>query len=286
MSKIKKALAISGLAAITASLIPASAAFATAGNGDNITFCHATSSFTNPYVVITTDPDSIIQKGHGDHTGAVFNGTDKDWGDIIPAFVYHDKAGDPQAFAGLNVVGGAAILANDCTPIVIPPVVPTTEPPVVIPTTEPPVITPTTEPPVVTPTTEPPVVTPTTEPPVVTPTTEPPVVTPTTEPPVVTPTTEPPVVTPTTQPPVVVPTTEPPVVVPTTEPPVVVPTTEPPVVKPTPTSTFIGPVVPQTVVTPAPLPYTGSNTDTLMLWSVMGIGAGGAMMFAGLRKPA
>lgn len=43
--------------------------------GKNIAFCHATSSASNPYVLIATDPSSIIKQGHTSHGE-----------DIIPPF--------------------------------------------------------------------------------------------------------------------------------------------------------------------------------------------------------
>src|SRR3954469_22350328 len=58
--------------------------------GEQVTFCHRTASVTNPYNRITTDADSILKQGHGDHTGPIFpnEGPDGKWGDIIPPFNY------------------------------------------------------------------------------------------------------------------------------------------------------------------------------------------------------
>ena len=52
-----------------------------------ITICHATSSYTNPYVVITVDVASTQLAGHEGHDGPVFFtaiAKHTDWGDIIP----------------------------------------------------------------------------------------------------------------------------------------------------------------------------------------------------------
>ena len=53
-----------------------------------MTFCHRTNSVSNPYNLITTDADSIIQQGHSGHTGPLFPADN--WGDIIPSFDYSD----------------------------------------------------------------------------------------------------------------------------------------------------------------------------------------------------
>ncbi|MEO6144889.1 MAG: hypothetical protein ABIP19_13005, partial [Dermatophilaceae bacterium] len=83
-------------------------ALGTAGNSDNITFCHATSAASNPYRVITTDPASIIKRGHGGHIGPVFDPAlgqhQPSWGDIIPAFDYPKIGRKPAGhFEGLNL---------------------------------------------------------------------------------------------------------------------------------------------------------------------------------------
>lgn len=96
------------------------------GKQDNVTFCHATNSVSNPYVVITTDPDSIVKQGHGEHNGSVFDSsmTNKSsWGDIIPSFQYAEQqTGKPDSetvgvlltFPGKNLPAGQEILANGC----------------------------------------------------------------------------------------------------------------------------------------------------------------------------
>jgi hypothetical protein len=47
-------------------------------------YCHCTDADSNPYVLHTSDADSIIDAGHGSHTGPVFPG--KTVRDIIPPF--------------------------------------------------------------------------------------------------------------------------------------------------------------------------------------------------------
>lgn len=85
-----------------------------------VTLCHATGSFSNPYSETTVDQSSIIddgrvlKSGHGSHTGPIFNpegGKNQEpWGDIVPAF----GSGDDR-FAGVNADAGASILANHCS---------------------------------------------------------------------------------------------------------------------------------------------------------------------------
>lgn len=70
-----------------------------------VTLCHATSSKTNPYVLITVDRNAVLKKGHGSHTGGLY--PTKGWGDIIPPF---------DDYAGLNWPGGQAILDSGCSP--------------------------------------------------------------------------------------------------------------------------------------------------------------------------
>jgi len=152
--------------ALMASSLGVAAAGGPGGRGDNVTFCHATNSVTNPYVVITTDPDSIVKQGHGEHDGPVFNSemtNRSDWGDIIPPFSYEEGGQGSKAtptvviFSGKNIPAGAGILANNCEipvvvvepPVVVPPVVPDVVVPPVVET--PVVVPPVVEAPVVTP---------------------------------------------------------------------------------------------------------------------------------------
>lgn len=100
-------------------VLGAEAGQASSGNADNITFCHATHSVSNPYVVITTDPAGIIKAGHGDHAGPVFNPEggrqQPPWGDVIPAFDYSKSGKTPAGhFAGLNLRAGQSLLDGSC----------------------------------------------------------------------------------------------------------------------------------------------------------------------------
>lgn len=102
---------VASLAAVAAVVFLANSASAT--RVDNpITICHATASFTNPYVEITVDTSSTAFAGHEGHTGPIFDGVDKGWGDIIP----------PTSDDGtinvtpLNWPSGQSILDNGCVP--------------------------------------------------------------------------------------------------------------------------------------------------------------------------
>ena len=99
----------------SAAFTPAGSSSATAGkknSEDNrprpkVTICHATASKTNPYVVITVDPNSVFKQGHDQH---------QDGRDIIPAFTY-DENGQTIAYPGKNLTPeGLALLANGCAP--------------------------------------------------------------------------------------------------------------------------------------------------------------------------
>jgi hypothetical protein len=89
-----------------------------------VTICHRTASFSNPYVRITVaesavDGDTTNDNGQGDHTthtGPVFDGVHKGWGDIIPPF---DENGDPRPSGTptLNWPAGEDIFNNGCDPI-------------------------------------------------------------------------------------------------------------------------------------------------------------------------
>lgn len=84
---------------------------AAAASGEPVSFCHRTASVSNPYNLITTDADSIVQKGHGDHTGPIFpnEGADGKWGDIIPPFDYSGGH-----YPGLNWPEGRAVIDAGC----------------------------------------------------------------------------------------------------------------------------------------------------------------------------
>src|SRR4051812_18378930 len=80
-------------------------------SGDRVSFCHRTASVSNPYNLITTDADSIVKQGHGDHTGPIFpnEGPDGKWGDIIPPFDYSGGH-----YPGLNWPEGRAVIDGHC----------------------------------------------------------------------------------------------------------------------------------------------------------------------------
>lgn len=107
---------------------------------DKQTICHATASFGNPYVQITPNKNGDVS-GHADHTGPVFDGVNKGWGDIIPPFTYNDH-GTEKSLPGLNwTAEGQEIFNDGCNvpvkeePSPTPTVQPTpTEQPTVTPT--------------------------------------------------------------------------------------------------------------------------------------------------------
>ena len=81
-------------------LVPLSA-YGTSGDPHKVTICHRTSSYTNPYVVITVDVASVQFQGHDGHDGPVFSPDipkHEKWGDIIPAFDF----GPDHQYAGKN----------------------------------------------------------------------------------------------------------------------------------------------------------------------------------------
>jgi hypothetical protein len=64
-----------------------------ADDSENVTICHATNSYSNPYTNPTVDKDSIINlpNGHHTHNGPIFYleiPKHTAWGDIIPSFTY------------------------------------------------------------------------------------------------------------------------------------------------------------------------------------------------------
>jgi hypothetical protein len=80
-----------------------------------VTLCHATDSYTNPYVEITVDVASVIKNhGHGNHDGPVFYPTipkHTKWGDIIPPFDF----GGAGSYPGKNwTPQGRAIFDDGC----------------------------------------------------------------------------------------------------------------------------------------------------------------------------
>lgn len=101
---------------------------ATQGSPEHkVTLCHATDSYTNPYVQITVDVASVIKNnGHGDHDGPVFYATiakHTKWGDIIPPFDF----GAAGSYGGKNwTADGRAIFDDDCNVQSPPTTTPTT----------------------------------------------------------------------------------------------------------------------------------------------------------------
>lgn len=253
-TKFKKGLAAAGLTVIGFSVIPGGIALASGNGTDNIDICHSTSADSNPYTTNHLDPDSVFINGHTGHVGPLWSPGATTWGDIIPPFDYSGGHYD-----GLNwTAEGQIIWANNCnlpkvepSPTVSPTVSPTASP-TVSPTASPtasPTVSPTASP------TASPTVSPTVSP-TASPTTSP------TASPTASPTVSP------TASPTVSPTA--PVVVPTTQAPTIVPTIAP---SPAPDA-------------PDVLPHTGTNTELLLTWSILGIGIGTVMTIAGLRKPA
>ena len=103
-----------GMSAMLLGVVGISVAGATQPDPEHqVTLCHATDSYSNPYVAETVDVASPLFEGHDGHNGPVFyaaipKGTK--WGDIIPAFDF----GPGEQYDGKNVPEGQAILDNDC----------------------------------------------------------------------------------------------------------------------------------------------------------------------------
>jgi hypothetical protein len=96
--------------------IAPTAANATKPNPEHkVTLCHATNSYSNPYVEINVDVASVLHNGHDGHDGPVFYPDipkHTKWGDIIPPFDF----GPGEVYAGKNwTADGIAILNNGCT---------------------------------------------------------------------------------------------------------------------------------------------------------------------------
>ncbi len=118
---IVAALSLLGVGAL------ASTATATQPNPSHkVTICHATDSYTNPYVRETVDIASsgYLKAGHNGHTGPVFYVAipkHTKWGDIIPPYTYQPagtkKNPNPPLFSypGLNWnADGRAIYDLNC----------------------------------------------------------------------------------------------------------------------------------------------------------------------------
>jgi hypothetical protein len=94
----------------------ASTVLATAPTGHQVTICHATDSNSHPYVTDTVDISSSgdLSGGHSKHTGPLWDGQVKKWGDIIPPYDYTNDSGTFH-FDGLNwTEDGQAIYNNGC----------------------------------------------------------------------------------------------------------------------------------------------------------------------------
>src|SRR3954451_2799933 len=106
-----KGVALLCIGAVTLTVSLSCFVSAVAASGDQVSFCHRTASVTNPYNLITTDADSIVKQGHGDHTGPIFpnEGPDGKWGDIIPPFGYTGGQ-----YPGLNWPEGRVVIDAAC----------------------------------------------------------------------------------------------------------------------------------------------------------------------------
>lgn len=123
---------IAGGLALSAISLLGSAGSATPPRPEHkVTLCHATDSYSNPYVVVTVDVASVLHHGHDGHDGPVFYATipkHQKWGDIIPSFDY----GPGERYGGKNNNGAAmTMLGQGCKPSkpTWPPPPPTTCPP-------------------------------------------------------------------------------------------------------------------------------------------------------------
>jgi hypothetical protein len=95
--------------------IAPSAANATQPNPEHkVTLCHATDSYSNPYVRITVDVAAVLHHGHDGHNGPVFYPAipkHTKWGDIIPPFDF----GPHEQYAGKNWTPvGITVFDNGC----------------------------------------------------------------------------------------------------------------------------------------------------------------------------
>jgi hypothetical protein len=75
-----------------------------------VTYCHATHSATNPFVVITTDKVAVVN-GHQNH---------QDFEDVIPPFNW-TLPNSSGTFGGLNWdQGSQAFVNNGCVAVIYP----------------------------------------------------------------------------------------------------------------------------------------------------------------------
>jgi LPXTG-motif cell wall-anchored protein len=106
---------LAGMLALVLAGFGVSSAGATQPNPEHqVTLCHRTDSYSNPYVEITVDVASVLNtEGHDSHNGPVFYPEipkHTEWGDIIPAFDF----GPGEQYAGKNLPEGQAILDAGC----------------------------------------------------------------------------------------------------------------------------------------------------------------------------
>jgi hypothetical protein len=109
------AAAATAVLVLAAGLVIPLAANATQPDPEHkVTLCHATQSASNPYSLVTVDVAAVLDGGHGDHTGPIFDPSvpkQDGWGDIIPAFDF----GPGEQYPGMNLTAdGQAILAANC----------------------------------------------------------------------------------------------------------------------------------------------------------------------------
>ena len=110
---LNRPLRLTVFSALSLSLLMGSGGTAAAqapGARDKVTICHRTASESNPYIMISTDVESVIES-HLDHDQA---GTGPG-GDIIPEFTYsgetYSKNLDNDLGGGIT---GARILSRGC----------------------------------------------------------------------------------------------------------------------------------------------------------------------------
>jgi len=101
-ARVVALLAAVPFAALGALGVATSATASQPSNDHKVTYCHATHSETNPYVIITTDKIAVV-RAHQNH---------QDLEDVIPAFDWW-LAGATGTFAGQGE-NPDAFIANGC----------------------------------------------------------------------------------------------------------------------------------------------------------------------------
>jgi hypothetical protein len=129
MKRILAALAVTGLAIMSAPATAIASPTESPGGGEMITICHATGSTTNPFVVITISLNGLNGHANANHQLSE---------DIIPA-----NSGNVAPDGQNWTAGGQATFNNGCVPKTVPPAVPpAVVPPVVPPAVVPPAVVP------------------------------------------------------------------------------------------------------------------------------------------------